>query len=271
VSDGRQVHYLRTVRDCRRIIAAAAGARHAVVLGSSFIGLEVAACLRGRGVEVQVVGPDALPLGKILGPELGTFIRDLHQEHGVVFHLGHIAKEWNARGVILDDGTSLPADVVIVGVGVRPNLQLAGQAGLATNGGIVVDEHLETSVAGVFAAGDVASWRDPRSGERVRVEHWVVAQRMGQTAARNMLGHRRSFDAVPFFWSQHYDVPINYVGHGAKWDKAVVDGDPTARDCAVTYYRAGRPVAVATINRDQQSLAAELDMERALVPAGRQT
>ncbi|HZB28125.1 MAG TPA: FAD/NAD(P)-binding oxidoreductase, partial [Gemmatimonadales bacterium] len=267
VPDGRKIHYLRTLQDCRRIIRAAAGSKRAVVLGTSFIGLEVAASLRTRGLEVHIVGPDTLPLGRILGPELGTFIRDLHQEKGVVFHLGHTAKEWNARGVILDDGTPLAADLVVAGVGVRPNLQLAKQAGLAVDGGILVDEGLETSAADIFAAGDAASWIEPRTGERVRVEHWVVAERMGQHAARSMLGERKPFDAVPFFWSQHYDVPINYVGYGGRWDKAVLEGDPAARDCAVTYYRGGRAVALATIYRDQQSLATELEMERMLVPA----
>jgi NADPH-dependent 2,4-dienoyl-CoA reductase/sulfur reductase-like enzyme/nitrite reductase/ring-hydroxylating ferredoxin subunit len=267
VPDGRKIHYLRTLQDCQHIIRSAAGSKRAVVLGTSFIGLEVAASLRTRGLEVHIVGPDTLPLGRILGPELGTFIRDLHQEKGVVFHLGHTAKEWNARGVILDDGTPLAADLVVAGVGVRPNLQLAKQAGLAVDGGILVDEGLETSAADIFAAGDAASWIEPRTGERVRVEHWVVAERMGQHAARSMLGERKPFDAVPFFWSQHYDVPINYVGYGGRWDKAVLEGDPAARDCAVTYYRGGRAVALATIYRDQQSLATELEMERMLVPA----
>jgi NADPH-dependent 2,4-dienoyl-CoA reductase/sulfur reductase-like enzyme/nitrite reductase/ring-hydroxylating ferredoxin subunit len=267
VASGRSIHYLRTKQDSQRIIRSVAGSKHAVVLGSSFIGLEVAASLRTRGLEVHVVGPDTLPLVRVLGPELGQFIRDLHQEKGVVFHLGHTAREWSARGVILDDGTFLPADLVVAGVGVRPNVALAIGAGLATDGWILVDERLETSAPGVFAAGDVAHWIEPASGERVRVEHWVVAERMGQTVARNMLGHNESFDAVPFFWSQHYDVPINYVGYGGKWDKTVLDGDPAARDCAVTYYRDGRAAAVATIYRDQQSLTTELEMERALVPA----
>jgi NADPH-dependent 2,4-dienoyl-CoA reductase/sulfur reductase-like enzyme/nitrite reductase/ring-hydroxylating ferredoxin subunit len=265
VSNGQQVHYLRTLQDSLRIIRSAEAARRAVVLGTSFIGLEVAASLRTRGLEVHVVGPDALPLGKILGPELGQFIRDLHQENGVVFHLGHTAREWTARGVILDDETTLPADVVVAGVGVQPNLRLAVEAGLAVDGGILVDERLETSAPGVFAAGDVARWIEPRTGDRVRIEHWVVAERMGQTVARNMLGQNLPFDAVPFFWSQHYDVPINYVGHGGTWDRAVVDGDPAARDCAVTYYRNGRAVAMATIYRDQQSLTKELEMEGGLV------
>ena len=263
-TQARTIHYLRTLADSRRIINSAQGARQAVVLGTSFIGLEVAAALRSRGLEVHAVGPDALPLGRILGPELGGFIQHLHEDHGVVFHLGSTPRRWDPQGLTLDDGTCLPADLVVAGIGVLPNVGLAEQGGLATDAGILVDEQLETSASGVFAAGDVARWIDPRSADRVRVEHWVVAQRMGQTAARNMLGYQESFDAVPFFWSQHYDVPIAYVGHAGKWDRAVVDGDPEARDCAVTYYRDGQALATATIYRDIQSLRTEHAMEQAM-------
>jgi 3-phenylpropionate/trans-cinnamate dioxygenase ferredoxin reductase subunit len=259
---GGRIHYLRTLADSRRIIAAAKSARRAVVIGTSFIGLEVAASLRALGLEVHAVGPDPLPLGRILGPDLGRFIRDLHQEHGVVFHPEHTVRELQSDGVVLDDGARLPAELVVAGIGVRPNVELAVQAGLAVDQGILVDEHLETSASGIFAAGDVARWIDPRGGDRVRVEHWVVAERMGQTAARNMLGRREAFDAVPFFWSQHYDVPINYVGHAIGWDRAVVEGDPSARDCAVTYYRGDWAAAVATIYRDRQSLETEVALEQ---------
>jgi 3-phenylpropionate/trans-cinnamate dioxygenase ferredoxin reductase subunit len=260
-----QILYLRTLADCRRIIEAARSARRAVVIGTSFIGLEVAASLRARGLEVHAVGPDALPLGRVLGPALGKFILDLHQERGVVFHLGHTARELQGKTLVLDDGTRLGADLVVAGVGVRPNVELALQAGLAVDHGILVDECLETSASGIFAAGDVARWTDPRIGERVRVEHWVVAQRMGQTAARNMMGRRDPFDAVPFFWSQHYDVPIAYVGQGTGWDRTQVEGEPAARDCAVTYYRGDRALATATIFRDRQSLETEVALEETFV------
>jgi NADPH-dependent 2,4-dienoyl-CoA reductase/sulfur reductase-like enzyme len=233
------------------------------VIGASFIGLEAAAALRAREIEVHVVGLEQRPMERVLGPAMGDFVRALHEQHGVIFHLGDTVTDLDGKRATLKSGGVLEADLVIVGVGVRPRLALVEQAGLALDRGVTVNATLETSVAGVYAAGDIARWPDPYSKCNIRVEHWVVAERQGQTAARNMLGQREAFDAVPFFWSQHYDVPINYVGHAEEWDEIVLDGDIAAKDCLLRYKSQGRVLAVASIYRDLDSLKAELEMERA--------
>jgi NADPH-dependent 2,4-dienoyl-CoA reductase/sulfur reductase-like enzyme/nitrite reductase/ring-hydroxylating ferredoxin subunit len=256
------VHVLRSLTDARAIIAAAKTARSAVVIGASFIGLEVAASLRARELEVHVVAPEQRPMERVLGREFGDFIRGLHEEHGVVFHLEETATAIKGRTVTLKGGTTLSADLVVVGVGVRPRTKLAEQAGLAVDRGVVVNEYLETSAPGIYAAGDIARWPDPHTGEKLRIEHWVVAERQGQVVARNMIGQRTRFADVPFFWSQHYDLPINYVGHAEKWDKLEIEGDIAARDCLVRYRRDGKVLAVASIYRDVDSLKEEWAMER---------
>jgi NADPH-dependent 2,4-dienoyl-CoA reductase/sulfur reductase-like enzyme/nitrite reductase/ring-hydroxylating ferredoxin subunit len=255
------VHVLRSLDDSRAIIEGAEAARRAVVLGASFIGMEVAASLRARGVEVAVVAPERVPFEKTLGAELGREIQRLHEQNGVTFHLGLTASEIGEDRVRLSDGSEVEAGLVVVGVGVRPNLGLAEKAGLEVEKGVLVDEYLETSAPGVFAAGDIALWPHPASGGRIRVEHWVVAQRQGQAAARNILGLRQPFTDVPFFWTQQYDLGVSYIGHAAGWDDTTVSGDLEARDFAIRYRKGGRVAALATVGRDLESLRAGETME----------
>jgi NADPH-dependent 2,4-dienoyl-CoA reductase/sulfur reductase-like enzyme len=261
------VQYLRTLADCNAIIARLEGVQTVVVVGASFIGLEVAAALITRGLDVHVVAPEVVPMARILGAELGDFIQRLHEEHGAHFHLQQTVDRIDGGSVTLQDRTQIQADLVILGVGVRPSLALATDAGLAIERGVLVNEYLETSAPGIWAAGDIARWPDAYSGQHIRVEHWVVAERQGQTAARNILGRRERFDAVPFFWSQHYDVPINYVGHAEEWDHLDVSGSIQDRDCLVAFRKDRRTLAIASIYRDRESLEAELAMERGDEPA----
>jgi pyruvate/2-oxoglutarate dehydrogenase complex dihydrolipoamide dehydrogenase (E3) component len=226
-----------------------------LVLGASFIGLEVAASLRIRKIEVHVVAPDKRPMERVLGPQMGDFVRSVHEEHGVIFHLDNTAVAIDGRRATLKSGDVLEADLVVVGVGVRPRLTLAEQAGLVLDRGVAVNPFLETSIAGIYAAGDIARWPDPSSGERIRVEHWVVAQRQGQTA-------------VPFFWSQHYDVQINSVGHAEKWDELAIEGDIPRKDCLLRFKRQGRTLAAASIGRDIESLQVEVAMEHDALASG---
>jgi NADPH-dependent 2,4-dienoyl-CoA reductase/sulfur reductase-like enzyme/nitrite reductase/ring-hydroxylating ferredoxin subunit len=254
--DGAQlphVHVLRTLADSRAIAAAAVAGSPAVVIGGSFIGLEVAASLRARGVEVTIVAPDAVPLARVLGDEVGAFVRRVHEAKGVTFRLGRKPTRITPDRVELDDGTALPAKLVVLGVGVRPRTDLAQAAGLAVDRGVVVDADLRAA-PDVWAAGDIA--RFPWDGELVRIEHWQVAVRQGQAVARAMLERARRRD-VPFFWSQHHDVTIGYVGHTERFERPEVRGDLDARDAHVVYRDGGRIRAVATINRDHVSLDAE--------------
>jgi NADPH-dependent 2,4-dienoyl-CoA reductase/sulfur reductase-like enzyme/nitrite reductase/ring-hydroxylating ferredoxin subunit len=253
---------LRTLADSRAIISRAKDARRAVVVGASFIGMEAAASLRARGVEVDVVAPDEQPLARVLGPEVGAFLRGIHEAHGVRFHLGETVASVEPGRVTLSGGDRLDADLVVVGIGVRPALALAEVAGLAIDRGVVVDAHLQTSVPDVYAAGDIARYPYGPTGERVRIEHWAVAQRMGRVAALNMLGRRVPFSAAPFFWSVHYDVQLNYVGHAESWDSADVHGALAARDATIAYRRGGKTLAVVTLGRDHACLEAELALER---------
>lgn len=259
------VHYLRSIADSRSIIAAVeTGAKHFVVIGASFIGLEVAASLRARKVEVQVVAPEKVPMERVFGSRLGNFVHKLHESKGVQFNLGRSVAEINQTHVLLDDGTRLPADAVVMGVGVRPLLTLANQMGLEVDRGVLVDEYLETSIKGVYAAGDIARWPDMLSSSRIRVEHWAVAQQQGRVVAQNMLGMHSAYRTIPFFWSQHYDVTLNYVGHAEHWDHIEEEGDPDKYDCAFTYMLEGKRLAMVSIFRDRYSLEVEARMQQAV-------
>ena len=261
-ADGEKVFTLRSLADSRKIIEGAKDAKSAVVIGASFIGLEVAASLVARGIHVEVCAPEDVPFGRILGPEVGAFIKGLHEAKGVKFHLGAKTKSIEGRIVTLSDDTTVEGDLIVIGVGVTPRLALAEAAGLTIDNGIVVDEMLKTSTDGIWAAGDVAHYPDPRVGSRVRIEHWVVAERQGQAAARSMLGVGKPYNDVPFFWSAHYDVTLAMTGHAPGWDNAKVYGSLADRDAAIAYSKAGKVLAVATINRDQLALRVEAAMER---------
>jgi NADPH-dependent 2,4-dienoyl-CoA reductase/sulfur reductase-like enzyme/nitrite reductase/ring-hydroxylating ferredoxin subunit len=261
-ADLPHVHYLRTLADSRALVAQALVAKRAVVIGASFIGLEVAASLRARNIDVQVVGSETTLMEKVLGSQVGNYLQGLHENHGVTFHLGTTATAIDNDAVTLTSSERLPADLVIVGIGVRPSISLAQQAGLAIDRGIAVNAYLETDTPGIFAAGDIARWPDRLSGARIRVEHWVVAERQGQVAAHNILGRRERFDDVPFFWTEQYDFKLAYVGHADRWDEAEIAGSLEARNCTVTYRRGGRVLAKAFVNRNLEGLRTELEFEQ---------
>jgi NADPH-dependent 2,4-dienoyl-CoA reductase/sulfur reductase-like enzyme/nitrite reductase/ring-hydroxylating ferredoxin subunit len=254
-ADMPHVHVLRTLADSRAI---AAGGGPAVIIGASFIGLEVAASLRARGLEVTVVAPEVVPLAKILGDEVGAFVKKVHEGKGVTFHLGTKPARITATHVVLDDGTELPAHQVVLGVGVRPRLDLAQAAGLTVERGVVVNSDL-SAAPGIWAAGDIA--RFPYGGSSVRIEHWQVAVRHGQAAARAMLG-RPARPGTPFFWSQHHDVTLGYVGHAEKLDKIEVHGSLDKQDAHVVYREGTAIKAVLTLGRDKLSLECDAAFER---------
>ncbi len=257
-------HYtLRSYADSQAIVEAAEQGEAALVIGASFIGLEVAASLRQRGIEVTVVAPESRPLGMLLGDELGALVESVHRDRGVEFHLGAKVEEFDGGTAKLSDAAEIPFDFVVLGVGVRPRTEVAEAAGLDVSDGVNVDRQLTTNDAAIYAAGDVARYPDPISGQSVRIEHWVVAQRQAQTAARNILGgSAEEFSDVPFFWSRHFDLTIRYIGHAPDFDDISVDGSIDDRDATVGYLRDGEVLAVATVGRDLDGLRAETALAR---------
>ncbi len=260
-ADLAHVFTLRTKPDAQAIVAHLGSTKRAVVIGASFIGLEVAASLRTRGTEVTVVAPESLPLARIVGDDAGKFVLGLHEEKGVRFRLGRKPVRILADRVELDDGSTVDGDLVVMGVGVRPRVGLAEAAGLKVDRGIVVDRSFQTSARGIYACGDVARYPDPRSGALIRIEHWAAAQRQGRAAALQILSTPGDFRDVPFFWSQHYDVTLKYVGHVERWDSVELTGSLTQHDAQLVYRVGGRVLALVTVGRDRLSLEVEAAME----------
>jgi 3-phenylpropionate/trans-cinnamate dioxygenase ferredoxin reductase component len=246
------VHYLRTMADAERLRAAIIGANRVVVIGAGWIGCEVAASARQLGADVAVVELGRLPLERVLGPELGAFYRDVHADQGVKLHFGAGIEALRGGGrveeVRLTDGTALAADVVLAGVGVTPRVELAEAAGLDLDNGVVTDEYLGASAAGVFAAGDVASAWHPLFARRIRLEHWSSALNQGPAAARNMLGRRTPYEQIPYFYSDQYDVGMEYSGYAPGWDQVVFRGDPAGREFIAFWLKDRRVVAGMNVN-----------------------
>ena len=266
--DAPNVHVLRTLRDADAVIAAAAGAKRAAVIGASFIGLEAAAALTQRGVEVHVVAPDEIPLQKLVGAQVGAMIKTVHEEKGVVFHPGRKPRSFDGGSLALDDGSALDVDFIVVGVGVHPATQLAEGAGIACaaaseGGGVEVNERLETSVPGIYAIGDVARYPDVYAGRPIRVEHWVHAQRQGQHVARAIMGQGGRFRDLPFFWSAHFDTGLRYHGHAESIRGTVLDGSIEGRDFTIEYRGDAPEKAFVTCNRDLPALVVEAEWEGA--------
>ena len=246
------VLYLRSVQDSDALRERLDRGGSVVIVGAGWIGAEVAASARQRGLEVTVVEPASVPLERVLGAEVGAIYRDIHTDQGVRMLMGTGVEAFEGDRAVervrTGDGRELDCDFVVVGVGVQPRIQLATQAGLAVDNGILVDEQLQTSVPGVFAAGDVANARHPFYGERIRVEHWANALNQGPTAARNMLGQSVAYDRLPYFFSDQYDVGMEYSGFARTWDRVVFRGDPATREFVAFWLVEDRVVAGMNVN-----------------------
>ncbi len=255
------VHVLRTLGDSRGIIEASKNAKRVVVIGASFIGLEASAALRSRGLDVTIVGPENIPLARVLGDDVGRFVQKIHEEKGERFELGRKPVKITAAAVVLDDGREISADLVVMGVGVKPRVELAQAAGLELDRGIVVDKRFRTSNANIYAIGDVARFPWGQKNERVRIEHFSTAERHGRAVALALIGRALEMRDVPFFWSVHHDVTIDYVGHAEKFDRVVLHGKLESKSATIAYFDGEEIRAVATINRADASLRAERAFE----------
>jgi NADPH-dependent 2,4-dienoyl-CoA reductase/sulfur reductase-like enzyme/nitrite reductase/ring-hydroxylating ferredoxin subunit len=259
--DAPNVFMLRTVADARALSEQARPGARAVIIGASFIALEAAAALRQREVSVDIVSVEEVPLEHVFGKELGRAMQGLHESKGVRFHLSAVVAGFDGAAVTLAGGERIEADFVLVGIGVKPRISLAESAGAAVGNGVSVDAHLQTSLPGIYAAGDIASYPNPMTGEPVRIEHWVVAERQGEVAAANMLGSTERFDSAPFFWTEQYGVALRYVGRGSGWDAVTLEGSFEDGSLAARFFVEGAHCATATIGRDHENLEDELRLE----------
>jgi len=259
-SDLKNVLVLRSFADSDAIIAAAEAAKRAVVIGASFIGMEAAASLKTRGLEVTVIAPDQTPFEKTLGGEIGALFQKIHEENGVRFRLGskaaRISGNDKVEAVELESGEKIDADLVVVGVGVKPATDFLVGVNLHKDGGVVVDDHLRAA-GGLYAAGDVAWFPSALTGERQRIEHWRTALQQGRIAARNMAGEDVAYDGVPFFWTRQFDAGLLYVGHATSWDEIIFQGEMPTQNFLAFYVKDGRVLAVAGMNRDREMAAVE--------------
>jgi NADPH-dependent 2,4-dienoyl-CoA reductase/sulfur reductase-like enzyme/nitrite reductase/ring-hydroxylating ferredoxin subunit len=269
-SNLKNIFVFRSFDDADAIIGSAEGAKNAVVVGASFIGMETASSLRQRGIEVTVVAPDSVPFEKTLGADIGRLFRKVHEDNGVRFKLETGVKEFRGSGavseVVLDSGEAVAAELVIAGVGVSPATGFLKGIDLHSDGGAIADKHLKIA-DGIYAAGDIAHFPDPRTGQSIRIEHWRTAMQQGRTAAHNMAGIRTAFIAVPFFWTNQFDLTLNYIGHTRGWDEIVIDGNVDERDFVAYYIREFRVLAVAGVNRDRELAYLEEQMRLNRMPS----
>jgi apoptosis-inducing factor 3 len=272
-SDLRNVCLLRSFSDADSVIETARRSERCVVVGSSFIGMEAAASLRARGLDVTVVAPSREPFESVLGPEVGALFRRAHEERGVRFKLGAVVYRFEGTGAVeavtLEGGERIETDMVVAGVGVYPATGFLESVHLQEDGSIVVDAHMRAA-EGLYAAGDIASFPDPRTGGRVRIEHWRTAQQQGRVAAHNMTGRPTRFDGVPFFWTRQFDTGLLYVGHAPSWDEIVYAGDVAAQDFIAFYVKDGRVLAAAGVNRDRDMAALEELFRLNLMPEAKE-